>query len=393
MEKLQIKITDEIGGWGFGFSDLTDQLAGFNGEEIKVPINSYGGSVLDGIAIYNTLLGRKENVETHIIGYAMSMGTVIACSGDVCSMPENGYYMIHNPLKLAIGDHREMEHSAKILSMMKEDIAQIYKRKTGLSLTKIKSMMDAETWLSAKEAKKLGFVDTLTKGAQFEASYKPVDFDKYVNIPEGLFTNEISKEEKNNKMNWREKFNAFTNKVFKTDEEAVAFMDNSNLTKVIDESVNAKFDAIKNDAPEIEAVSKEDFEALKEEMTANKSAIAEVAKLSTEIETVKSDLNNAVSELKEFKDGKEIFENKVAELEETNAGLVEEVKNVKEDHENLKTENGKLVKEASDLKAVVNKKPEATQTSDVINAGTKTVASDAFAKAFQDLQDGVKEGK
>lgn len=192
MAQLQINIFDEIGGWGFTFNSLTDQLKGFKGQRIKVPINSFGGSVFEGMAIYNTLLGRSEFIEAHIVGYAMSMGSVIAMAADEVTMPENGYFMIHNPVNAEYGDADDMESMSGVLRMITDDLANIYAKKTGLTVNKVKKMMKAETWLNAKEAKKMGFVDRLTKGANFEASFKPEQIANYHNIPDNLKNNIMS---------------------------------------------------------------------------------------------------------------------------------------------------------------------------------------------------------
>jgi len=170
-QTLEIQIFEEIGGWGFGMRDLVEQLRGFTGTNIRVPINSYGGVVTEGISIYNVLKGRKEHVEAHIVGYAMSMGTVIAMAADTVTMPENGYFMIHEPWGVEVGDAEEMEKMSSLLEKMAEMLAKIYSEKTGLTVNRVRKMMKEETWLTAKEAKALGFVDKLTKGAEITAAY------------------------------------------------------------------------------------------------------------------------------------------------------------------------------------------------------------------------------
>ena len=174
------------------FNELREQARGFEGDKIRVPVNSYGGSVLEALAIYNFLIGHNAEVETHIPTFAMSAGTVIAAAGDTVTMADNGFYMIHNPWTVTVGDKAEHDKSEKLLGQMTSMIADIYKRKTGLKKAEILNMMNEETWLTAKEAKKMGFVDQLTKGAKFEASFNPEDLEDLRNIPQVL-----NKSEKN----------------------------------------------------------------------------------------------------------------------------------------------------------------------------------------------------
>ena len=166
-EELQIKIFDDIGGWGFTFDSLVRQLRGIKGaSKVVVPINSYGGYVTEGMAIYNTLRGRAESIETRVVGYAMSMGSVIAMAGDVVKIPENGYLMIHNPWSMAAGDVDDFQSEANTLNMLTKDLASVYVRKTGLDEKVVLDMMKRETWMNGVEAVELGFADEVTDGAE-----------------------------------------------------------------------------------------------------------------------------------------------------------------------------------------------------------------------------------
>jgi len=187
-EELQINIIDEIGGWGFSFQDMLAQAKGFKGKKIRVPVNSYGGSVLDALAIYNFLKGHSAEVETHIPAFAMSAGTIIAAAGDRVTMAENGFYMIHNPWGVAVGESSDMEHTAEILDKMTAQMVDIYAAKVGRKLGKkeIARMMNEETWMTAHEALAHGFVDELTPGAKFEASFDPKAFKEFNRVPEAV---------------------------------------------------------------------------------------------------------------------------------------------------------------------------------------------------------------
>lgn len=183
---LNIEILDDIGGWGFTFNQLYDQAKGFEGNKIRVPVNSFGGSALEGLLIYNYLKGSGKEIETHIPTYAMSAGTIIAAAGDHVSMSNHGYYMIHNPWSVSMGDSNDMKATAEILSKIENDLVSIYVKKTGIDADEIREMMKNETWLTSEEALEMGFVDELTEGAKIEASFDPKQFEGLTNVPQDI---------------------------------------------------------------------------------------------------------------------------------------------------------------------------------------------------------------
>jgi ATP-dependent Clp protease, protease subunit len=187
-EVRQIEITEGINSWGqSSFKSVREGVKGLRpGGKLRVVVNSFGGSVLEGILIYNFLKGHPAEVEVHIPAYAMSAATVIAAAGDRVSMAETGYFMIHNPWTLAVGDQNEMESTRDLLEMFASDIAGIYAKRTGMTLDKIRDMMDEETWLTSAEALEMGFVDELTPAATFEASLPEEVLASFNNVPQAL---------------------------------------------------------------------------------------------------------------------------------------------------------------------------------------------------------------
>ncbi|MCK5219101.1 Clp protease ClpP, partial [bacterium] len=119
-KKVEILIYDQIGEDWFGdgvqakkFAEELRDLGDI--ETIELRINSPGGSVWDGNAIYNTLRGHKATVNVTIDGLAASIASVIAMSGDTITMPENALMMIHNPATIAFGEAEEMRKAANML--------------------------------------------------------------------------------------------------------------------------------------------------------------------------------------------------------------------------------------------------------------------------------------
>lgn len=128
---------------------------------ITLWINSPGGDVFAAAQIYNMLMDYPYYVTVKIDALAASAASVIAMAGTRVCMSPVAMLMIHNPMTIAIGDSEEMQKAIDMLSEVKESIMNAYEIKSGLSRNKISKLMDAETWMNAKEAKKLGFSDEI----------------------------------------------------------------------------------------------------------------------------------------------------------------------------------------------------------------------------------------
>src|SRR5207245_2693046 len=113
-----------------------------------VRINSPGGSVGDGLAIYNSLARRRADVTTFVDGYALSCASFIALAGNKVVIAENALMMIHNPWGYAQGDAREMRRMADMLDTHKRGMLTIYMEKTGKSEAELDRLLDDETWFT-----------------------------------------------------------------------------------------------------------------------------------------------------------------------------------------------------------------------------------------------------
>jgi len=128
------------------------------GEKLIVNINSGGGSVMAGQEIYSLLHGRQD-VEIHIQSLAGSAASVIAMA-NTCKMSPVATIMIHNvSMSGASGDYHDMQKNAEILKTMNSALAEAYVAKTGKTKDEILKMMDKETWITASQALKMGFID------------------------------------------------------------------------------------------------------------------------------------------------------------------------------------------------------------------------------------------
>ena len=135
-----------------------DELVSGSGN-ITVWINSPGGDCISASQIYTMLKNHKSKVTVKIDGIAASAASVVAMAGDETWISPTGYLMIHNPMTCASRNKADMEKAIALLDEIKEGIINAYEEKTHLSRSKIAKMMDEETWINAKKAKQLGFVD------------------------------------------------------------------------------------------------------------------------------------------------------------------------------------------------------------------------------------------
>ena len=165
----EISIYDAIGGYDVNAKQFVDELKEINAEVINLRINSPGGSVIDGNAMFNALQRHPAKVVTHIDGLAASMASVLAMAGDEVHMADNALLMIHNPWTMSIGDAGELRADAELLDKMSASILSAYGR-SQYEAEEIKDLMDAETWFTAQEAFDAGLVDHIETGLRAAAS-------------------------------------------------------------------------------------------------------------------------------------------------------------------------------------------------------------------------------
>lgn len=134
-----------------------------NVKEINIFINSYGGSVFEGTAIYNQLKRHPALKTVYIDGFACSVASVIAMAGDKVIMPANTMMMIHNAWNMAMGNAKELRKAADDLDVIMEGNRQAYLIKTNGKITEaqLMEMLDGETWLTAKQCIEYGFADEI----------------------------------------------------------------------------------------------------------------------------------------------------------------------------------------------------------------------------------------
>ena len=142
---------------------LKDALNAVDTPNLTVRINSYGGSVSEGLAIYSLLSDFKGHLKTIVDGFACSAASIIFMAGKERVVPENGLLMIHNAWTEARGDSNAMKKVAEDLEKITQPSVNIYCLKTGMSEQEIKAKMDREEWITSKEAYEWGFSTSQVK--------------------------------------------------------------------------------------------------------------------------------------------------------------------------------------------------------------------------------------
>jgi ATP-dependent Clp endopeptidase proteolytic subunit ClpP len=188
VRQTEISIFDEIGYYGVSAKQFIGDLKRVPADhEIVLKIHSPGGEVFDGNAIFNALKRHPGGVTVQIEGLAASMATVISLAGAPVKMAANGFYMIHNPWGVAMGDADEMRDQAALLEKIREGMIAAYASKSGQEPEQIAAWMDAETWFSAEEAQAAGFVDEVTDSLAIAASANKFSrLGKFRNAPSDL---------------------------------------------------------------------------------------------------------------------------------------------------------------------------------------------------------------
>ena len=187
-EEGEILLYGDIGeSWfseGTGAKQFVEDLKALGKiKNLSVRINSAGGSVFDGMAIFNAIDRHTARKTVYIDGLAASAASVIAMAGQSIIMAENGIMMIHDPFGATMGNANDMRKMAESLDKVKVAMILSYKRKTPLLEEEIAELMSEETWMTAKEALEKGFVTEIGKPAEINAKF---DLSHYNNVPKNV---------------------------------------------------------------------------------------------------------------------------------------------------------------------------------------------------------------
>ena len=178
--------------------DVKDLIDNIGDKNIDIHINSPGGNVFAGFAIYNLLKNTKGKKTVYIDGVAASIASVIAMVGDEIVMPENAFLMIHKPsISLLGANATELAESIELLDKLEKGIIATYLTKANSDVTeeRLSEMLAAETWLSASEASEIFDAINVSGAVQAVAKMNFGNYKNYKNIPE-QFKNEAKPTQK-----------------------------------------------------------------------------------------------------------------------------------------------------------------------------------------------------
>lgn len=136
--------------------------------DVVVNINSPGGDMFEGLAIYNLLREHEGKVTVKVLGLAASAASIIAMAGDEVQVARSGFLMIHNAWVVSIGNRHDLRDVADTLEPFDRAMADIYATRSGADQKAVQKLMDAETWMGGSDAVEQGFADALLDADQVE---------------------------------------------------------------------------------------------------------------------------------------------------------------------------------------------------------------------------------
>jgi ATP-dependent protease ClpP protease subunit len=165
-DKNTISILDAIGfdpwsGEGVTAKRISAALRSMGGSDVTVNVNSPGGDMFEGLAIYNILREYKGHVTIKVLGLAASAASIIAMAGDEIQVARSGFLMVHNGWTIAAGNRHQFREVADMMEPFDAAMGDIYSARTGGDLKSMQKLMDAETWIGGSAAVEQGFADSL----------------------------------------------------------------------------------------------------------------------------------------------------------------------------------------------------------------------------------------
>lgn len=185
----QLYIHGEIGGWDIYAIDLVKALQQIGDKDLVMRVQSYGGSVYEGLAMFNAIKAHKGKTTGVVDGLAASIATYTLMACDEIHMPENSTFMIHNPSIGAWGEEDEIESALTQVKNAKTTVSNAYVERSGKPLEDVLSAMAQESWFTAQEALEWGLIDKVIDPVDLTNCFKESDASeiaKFKNAPQSL---------------------------------------------------------------------------------------------------------------------------------------------------------------------------------------------------------------
>lgn len=165
-------------GGGVTAKRVSAALRSIGNKDVRVKINSPGGDMFEGIAIFNLLRSHPAKVTVEVLGWAASAASIIAMAGDEIRMGLGTFMMVHNAWGVVVGNRHDMREAATLFDGFDGAIADIYEARTGMKRKDIEKLMDAETFMGPSEAVDKGFADAVDDGIQVPSSGDTKNMDR-----------------------------------------------------------------------------------------------------------------------------------------------------------------------------------------------------------------------
>ena len=316
----EICLYGEIGGPEFNLNTFRNELKELPKDikELKLRIHSPGGAMVDGFAIFNSLVDfkqkRKLKLTAHVDGWSVSMASVIMMAADEIVAPQNTWVMIHNPISYVIGDSKELRESANLNDKYKKMALDAYMRHAMVDVGTISKMMDEETWLTASEAFDIGLVTFIGEEIKLAASIKNCK----LKVPEAAMSIiEKESEVKNENQESDNHGNEGDVKVVSTE----SANESSNEETKAEEATGEEIDRI-----EVVPVSEE----IEQEVEARE--VAKEVENKVEVQNLLTKLEELNNKVQEFENVKSDYEGKISVLEDNLVKLSEEFERTEQDY-------------------------------------------------------------
>ena len=188
-DRAEVFIFDEIGFFGVTAQEFVKEISAIKASNIDLRLNTPGGNVFEGMAIFNALQSHPAKITTHIDGLAASIGSVIALAGDEINMAKNAFMMIHESWTIVLGGAADLRKEAEVLDKIDLMIADVYAAHTGEDLEVISQLMAEETWFTAQEAFDIGLIDNIIGESNQENHF---DLSVFNHAPKELISAKVN---------------------------------------------------------------------------------------------------------------------------------------------------------------------------------------------------------
>ena len=187
-----VYIYDAIGFFGVEAEEFVQDFDKIETSKITLRINSPGGDIFDGMAIYNSVKRHPATVTTEIDGVAASMASIIALAGDTVNMSDFGLFMMHEPWSMVMGSAEDMRTEADLLDKVNDQGVAIYTQAGNWDESAVRAAMSLETWFTAKEALDAGFIHSISESTT--APSELFDLSIFDNAPRSQGTPEAQRD-------------------------------------------------------------------------------------------------------------------------------------------------------------------------------------------------------